>query len=132
MAGRKSRSRELEDPDAEVDPDVHTVPSRSQRKRDAAAVTKLGEALTKLTPRQLAELPLPVRLGVDGNVHGEKHVFDSVLQRYRRFREGSTDSNNAKHDGLGLLEQCFVPSDSLATNPIDGSWQKSQCLPAIA
>lgn len=37
-------------------------PSRSQRKREALALQKLGVALTRLTTTQLARIPLPEEL----------------------------------------------------------------------
>lgn len=38
------------------------LPSRSQKKRDSTALQKLGEELTRLTPAQLARLPLTPEL----------------------------------------------------------------------
>lgn len=43
-------------------PESPRPPSKSQRKRDATALQKLGENLTQLTPAQLQQIPLPEKL----------------------------------------------------------------------
>ena len=50
---REQDSPELESP---------LPPSKSQRKREAAALQDLGEQLVKLTPAQLHRIPLPEEL----------------------------------------------------------------------
>ncbi len=52
-------------------------PSRSQRKRDSHALQRLGEALTRLSPQEQAQLPISDDLR-------------AALQEYRRLtsREG--------------------------------------------
>lgn len=48
---------ELDDP--LQSPESPRPPSKSQRKRDAIALQKLGEDLVQLTPAQLKQIPLP-------------------------------------------------------------------------
>ncbi|MEM6710275.1 MAG: ribosome biogenesis factor YjgA [Pseudomonadota bacterium] len=56
-------------------PDANTEPSKSARKREAAARRDLGEALTRLDPGQLDTIPLPanVRAAVDEHQRIRSH-----------------------------------------------------------
>jgi ribosome-associated protein len=59
-------------------------PSRSQRKRDALALQRLGVALTRLTTTQLARLTLPEEL-LEAILEARRLRSRAALARQRQY-----------------------------------------------
>ena len=80
------------------------VPSKSQRKREAEALQKLGEELVRLPESQLAALPLPEQLR-DAVEQARRIGSHGALKRQRQYigrlmRETDTRSIRLKLDEL--------------------------------
>lgn len=108
----------MDDPDEEFYEEEDSGPSKSQLKRDSAALQDLGEELLKLTSEQLLRLDLPeelaeaVRIGRNITAHGglrrQRKFIGKLLRQMdaEPIRAGLAALKNEGADAIRLQHLC--------------------------